>query len=289
MENSKIKSVMPGGSGITCEHLTGAPQEDSRYHIHTEFEIFLFIRGDVHYIVEHSIYPLRPGDILVLNSTELHYPSFLSDAEYERISIHFNPALAQQLSTHRTQLLHRFLAHPHGRNNLVRLSLFDLKRFHALALQIEEETHSGRWGDDVLAQVHLAELLVLLENGQQEDVRSTSLSPYVQQVLDYIDSTLPGPISLADVAQALSVDRFHLNKVFKKEMGTTVYNYVLLKRLNLARGHLIQGCSVGEACSRAGFNDYTNFIRTFKKYTGVTPSAYARLAPYDTQQDLPQN
>ena len=286
MENRTLKTAPSNcAPSVLCEHLTGAPQEETRYQIHAEFEIFLFIRGDVHYIVEHSIYPLRPGDILIFNSTELHYPTFLSEAEYERISIHFNPALVQQLSTSRTQLLHRFLARPQGKNNLIRLSIFDLKRFHELAMKLTEETRSRQWGADILAKIHLAELLLLLENGQQEEQTHTALSPYVQQVLDYIDSTLPAPIALADVAAALSIDRFHLNKVFKREMGTTVYNFVLLKRLNLARSYLVRGDSVGDACSKAGFNDYTNFIRTFKKYTGVTPSAYARLAPYHMEPE----
>ena len=72
------------------------------------------------------------------------------------------------------------------------------------------------------------------------------------------------------------MDRFYLEKTFKKETGTTVYHYVLLKRLNLARVLLAQGCRVDEACAGAGFNDYSNFIRTFKKHTGMTPAAFAR-------------
>ena len=64
----------------------------------------------------------------------------------------------------------------------------------------------------------------------------------------------------------------------KKETGTTVYHYVLLKRLNLARVLLAQGCRVDETCAGAGFNDYSNFIRTFKKHTGMTPAAFARAS-----------
>ena len=52
--------------------------------------------------------------------------------------------------------------------------------------------------------------------------------------------------------------------------------WLLLKRLNLARVLLAQGCRVDETCAGAGFNDYSNFIRTFKKHTGMTPAALGK-------------
>lgn len=263
-------------SSVLCQHKKSIPNGDLCYHMHSEFEVFFFLRGDVNYIVEQRIYPLEPGDILIFNSTELHYPTFRTDAEFERIVLHFNPALAQQLSTSRTQLLRRFLSRPHGEDNLIRLPPHEIARFQELAMQIQKESHSDAEGDDVLAIVHLAELLVLLDRGQKTDLQPDRLSPYVHQALCYISRTLPQPISLSDIASALSVDRFYLDKLFKKEMGTTIYNYVLLKRLNQARVLLAQGLSVGEACAGAGFNDYSNFIRTFKKYIGITPARFAR-------------
>ncbi len=276
------KTVNSFTRSVLCEHKTSLPRGQFKYHIHSEFEIFSFLRGDVNYIVEQSVYQLEPGDILVFNSTELHYPTFRTDAEFERIVIHFNPVLAQQLSTPRTNLLYRFLSRPQGEKNLIRLPDHEQERFQELAAQLQQESQSNREGDDVLAVVHLAELLVLLDRGQQTAMEMGRLSSYVHDALTYINDMLPQPVSLVDVASALSVDRFYLDKIFKKEMGTSIYIYVLLKRLNLARVLLAQGVSVGEACAGAGFNDYSNFIRTFKKYTGTTPAAFARSAQFES-------
>ncbi|MBQ3028199.1 MAG: AraC family transcriptional regulator, partial [Lachnospiraceae bacterium] len=41
-----------------------------------------------------------------------------------------------------------------------------------------------------------------------------------------------------------------------------------------AKALLQEGASVTEACYRSGFNDYANFIRSFKKVTGVSPGKY---------------
>ena len=189
----------PGISVITCN----------------EFEIFFFVQGDVSYIVEQQVYTLLPGDILLFNNTEFHYPTFRSNAEFERIVLHFDPTVAQQFSTPRTPLLHRFLSRPQGEQNLVRLAPCERERFRALALSIEQESQSGRTGDDVLAAAHLSELLVLLARAPQAQPQAGRLSPYVRQALSYINAALPQPISLAEVGRALSVDRFYLEKTFK--------------------------------------------------------------------------
>ena len=141
---------------VLCEHKTSTPPGDFRYHMHNEFEIFFFVQGDVSYIVEQQVYTLLPGDILLFNNTEFHYPTFRSNAEFERIVLHFDPTVAQQFSTPRTPLLHRFLSRPQGEQNLVRLAPCERERFRALALSFEQESQSGRTGDDVLAAAHLS-------------------------------------------------------------------------------------------------------------------------------------
>lgn len=271
-------------STVLCEHKRCLPSEDFQYHIHPEFEIFMFLHGDVSYIVEENIYALSPGDILIFNSTELHYPTFRSDAEFERIVLHFDPGFAQQFSS-RTPILRRFVAHAPGDGNLIRLPDETRKTVFSLAECISHECTCPRDGDDILAAAHLAELLVLLDRAPHNPAQSGGVSPYIRSALQYLSDHVQQPFSLLQMAQALSVDRFHLEKNFKKEVGITPYRYLLIKRLNLARTLLSQGCSVDEACAGAGFNDYSNFIRTFKKHTGTTPAAYARAARSDRKTD----
>lgn len=276
-EERFIDKENPFTTTVVCEHKVSTPPGNFQYHMHNEFEVYFFLGGDVNFIVEQRVYTLNPGDILLFNNTEFHHPTFRSNAEYVRMVLHFNPAFAQQFSTQRSKLLRCFLSRPQGEGNLLRLTPEEREPLFRLAHKIEGESQSGRVGDDVLAAAHLMELLVLLEraprHGQQQP---GALSPHVQRALAYITERLPQPVSLAEVAKALCVDRFYLSKAFKREMGTTLYHYVLLKRLNLARVRLAQGSSVTEACVEAGFNDYSNFIRTFKKYTGTTPLAFSR-------------
>ena len=58
-------------------------------------------------------------------------------------------------------------------------------------------------------------------------------------------------------------------------MGTSVYRYVLLKRLQHARQLLLDGASPGEASRESGFADYPNFYRSFRAVYGLSPQEAA--------------
>ncbi|MFQ8832976.1 MAG: AraC family ligand binding domain-containing protein [Ruthenibacterium lactatiformans] len=81
-----------------CEHKTSTPPGDFRYHMHNEFEIF-FCAGRRELYCRTAVYTLLPGDILLFNNTEFHYPTFRSNAEFERIVLHFDPPWHSSLHT----------------------------------------------------------------------------------------------------------------------------------------------------------------------------------------------
>ena len=58
---------------------------------------------------------------------------------------------------------------------------------------------------------------------------------------------------------------------FKEETGYTIHNYVVTKRLMLARDRISAGVPVGEACYACGFRDYSAFARAYKKLFSASP------------------
>ncbi len=263
-------------SVVLCEHKINTPEEAFEYHMHNEFEIFFFLQGEVNYIVENQIYDLQKGDVLLFNNTEFHQPTLRTKCVFDRYVVHFNPNVVQPLSTVKTHLLKPFLLRPQGMHNLIHLNETEQLTFIQMADKIERESQSEKEGEDVLSVLHLAELLIFLSRIETKTTNTGRLSQHVSQALQYIDKNLYEDISLKSISKALAIDYYYLDKIFKKEIGMTLYHFILLKRLNIARSLLLQGKSVHEACAQTGFKDYSNFIRIFKKYTGITPSAFAR-------------
>lgn len=57
------------------------------YHRHNAYEIYLFLRGNVHFYVDNRCYHVQPGDLLVMSPEEMHRAFILDESEYERITI----------------------------------------------------------------------------------------------------------------------------------------------------------------------------------------------------------
>lgn len=264
---------------VYCHHSTSLPPGNSPLHLHNHYELFLFLAGDVRYFIEDNFYQLKRGDLLIFNSNELHGPQFLSNQVYERISIHIAPSVIKQLSSTSSNLLNCFLNRINGQNNLVRLSPTDLDNFVVIADKICDLDKKNFFGKDVLINALTAQQLVTTNlvfiEGETAAIETT-ISPLIQETLQHIKSHLTDDLSLETLETVLSFDRYHLSKRFKKEIGSSIYQYILLKRISKAKELLFSGLSVSDTCSQAGFNDYANFIRTFKRTTGYSPTNFVK-------------
>ncbi len=77
-------------------------------------------------------------------------------------------------------------------------------------------------------------------------------------------------------AEKLHFSRDYLSRVFKREMGITIGEYLLKIRMEKARSLLSEPgrYKIYEVCEMAGYNDKVHFSKTFKRYFGVTPKEF---------------
>ena len=73
----------------------------------------------------------------------------------------------------------------------------------------------------------------------------------------------------------------YINRVFKKNSGVSLHNFLVNYRVNMAM-EILRSSSipVKEITSMVGFSDIPHFIKTFKKITGISPSKYRNSADY---------
>lgn len=86
-----------------------------------------------------------------------------------------------------------------------------------------------------------------------------------------------GP-TLAELAEAAGLSRYHLVRVFAAETGLTPHRYLQAVRANRARDLLAQGIEPAEAAARVGFSDQAHMTRVFKALFGLTPARYRAAA-----------
>ena len=79
---------------------------------------------------------------------------------------------------------------------------------------------------------------------------------------------------MTDLAEACHLSRFTLVKQFRKTLGLTPHAYLINLRVNLAKQMLRQGSSVADTAVCCGFFDQSHFVKTFRNYTGLTPTQF---------------
>ncbi len=87
------------------------------------------------------------------------------------------------------------------------------------------------------------------------------------------------PPTLAELSRMIGLNEFKLKRGFKALFGTTVYGFVVERRMALARDLLAQKrFSIREIAEHVGYQHATHFTTAFKKYCGTLPGQYANEA-----------
>lgn len=96
-------------------------------------------------------------------------------------------------------------------------------------------------------------------------------------ISELVQNHLEEKLTLNDVAIHLNVSKEHLSRVFKKETGMTVLEYIQREKVNYAK-MLCQdrSLSIKEVGYRLGFANPSHFNRLFKKYTDMTPLGFRK-------------
>lgn len=100
----------------------------------------------------------------------------------------------------------------------------------------------------------------------------------ILNLVDYLHEHYQEKFSLAALAESVSMSRNECCRYFKLMMNMTITEYLLEYRLTKAAALLeSSGLSVTEIAEQTGFCDVSYFIKAFRRKTGITPKAYAKL------------
>jgi len=95
---------------------------------------------------------------------------------------------------------------------------------------------------------------------------------YTREILNYIEQNFRSNISVEDIATFLNLDRSHVNKIFKSNMGTSLRGFLVKYRINKACDLMrTTHKSIGEISLMVGYTNTFNFSRAFKTVMGMSP------------------
>ena len=94
--------------------------------------------------------------------------------------------------------------------------------------------------------------------------------------IDYIYDHLSSRITMSDLSLAIGLSESYISRIFKKETGYTVSEYILLKKIETAKSMLsYSDYSIAQISDALAFPNQSYFTKVFKKQCGKTPKQYA--------------
>lgn len=101
---------------------------------------------------------------------------------------------------------------------------------------------------------------------------------YVRRMINMIHASYHSEqLSVARIAEELSLDRRYLVRIFKEKNGVGIQEYIIGVRMEHALTLLQNGFGVDTTAKMVGYHDSFNFSKMFKKRYGLSPKQYAQV------------
>ena len=250
--------------------------DDSSFsvHVHDDYELHCVAAGKVGYMVEGRIYDLRPGGMMLMRRAESHRLLVNGNERYERYTLNFRPEVLESHGLS-PKLMDAFDHRGLGERNLYLPTEFHGIEPLGVFRQMLESCQTLP-AEDVLVP-YLAALLSAVNTVFYEhtDTRYSD-EELGRRLINYINDNLFEELSLGVISENIHMSPSQINRVFRALTGTSVYQYILSKRLIVAQELIAKGESAVSASQRCGFRDYSSFYRLYKKRFNTSPTAIKR-------------
>ncbi len=138
--------------------------------------------------------------------------------------------------------------------------------------------------------VELAEGLLAIGQGERRSAVSPRVDARaVERARCFLDAERTRVVHSTELESITGLTRYDLARQFRVMYGTSPYRYLVMRRLDFARGKIHQERPLVEIAHDAGFADQAHFTRTFKSAFGLTPARYRalRVGPADLTRRRP--
>ena len=247
-----------------------APMRDYELHCHPTYEIYYFLSGNACYLVEGNYYRPTPNSLLMIPAGVFHGVRIESEGEYGRFALHFSENILPPENRH--ILLSPFHKEDDTPDiyyeNVQEFRLFQY--FEALIDSAKMPSEHRDMSLSIAIQSILSQILYMSPFTKGVNPRE-NMTEQLSLLLHYLNQNLTEHHSLDELAARFYISKHYMNKLFRKATGTTIGEYLTIKRINAAQNLMAQGQSAAQAGISAGFNDYSTFYRAYRRITGHCP------------------
>ena len=250
------------------------------YHCHDFYEIYFHIRGGHFFGLDNDMYRLEPDQMIVVPPFCMH--GLVAEGEmcnYERAYLNLPVESLKKFGCGQVDLERIFRSCTSNGRNRFQLEREDAERCVRLIRELQAHQEDK---NELLRLTNCSRVLEFLSIvcgviGRTEAIITQNVSnSIIQEVITYINSHYTEQIRIDDIARRFGVSGSYLSHEFTRYTSRSMYDYVLYRRVMLAREMISGDLSLNQIAYQCGFNDYSNFLRMFTRIVGTSPARYRR-------------
>ncbi len=247
-------------------------------HLHSSLEIYYNINGCKTFLVNDKFYHCDANDMFIVPCLHIHKALLNDQSNYERCVISISAETISKISEmpNLSEKPFEILFFP-DKDSSPKVHLSPDEHITLMKLIYSYNDCENDTTDKFI--IFLRILQFISKKYSKNTIREKDFSPetVAEKVLGYIEQNFKSYISVKKLSEKIALSEAQLYRLFKKETGMTVKEYITMRRIAEAKKLLILGYSVKEAGYNSGFNDYQNFIKAFKKVEGYPPGQMEEL------------
>ena len=239
-------------------------------HFHDCHQLLFITRGMATVQVAGQVYHACPGTLVLISRFEEH-SVHAESPDYCRYALEIAPD-AHNSTPDAGQLLGVLVDRPAGFCHTVQFA--DVAAVEGLFAATVRELQT-----DAMLRVAMLDMLLLqiLVYACRENpaLLPSNDADLVRQVQHLFESQYATAFTLQELARQYHVSQSHLCHLFKRTTGQSVMGYLQSCRVAAAKRCLAHtNWEIGTIVAHCGFSDNSNFSRTFKAITGMTPTQF---------------
>lgn len=229
-------------------------------HMHNDYELLFFYKGDAEYTIETQNYRLKTNDLLLIKPMVYHGLNVLSSKPYERCIFNLSGAI---LTQEQKRLLEQTSPIHHiDEQNPIRL-IFDTLRAGERDFDKQEFEYlinSSLYNIlSTMAHLPIGKRLEEAGNGK------------LNEIIEYIHYHPELPLNTSALAERFFVSKSWIDHAFKENLKMSPKKYINQKKILHAQSLIMSGTPITKAAEQCRYINYATFYRQYVYFLGHEP------------------
>lgn len=261
------------------------PQKMVQAHIHNYIEIIYALSGKYQILLNNQNYSFLEGDMVLINSNEIHTIFSLSEGNNRYVVIKFEPELLYTTvqSVFEMKYVMPFILNESTHQKVFMKSEIEHTVIPGLIHEINKEYSEKLYGYELAIKANIFHLFLLILrrwNEQNIDLNideeiNKDMIKRIGPVFDYIEENYQNDITALDMAKHCNISYSYFSRLFTRIMKRNFREYLNYVRITKSEYLLTStDLNITEIALQVGFSTSSYYIQQFKLYKDISPKQY---------------